>query len=112
MLLARRCLLRYTSCLGQQQRALSQPSMEVFDRNVKRLQRDAAARAPGAEEFDYLRERVASVLVDRIEDISREFPLSLDMGCHAGHIYKVSAASQNSGHGLCRKHLQRAESEN
>jgi hypothetical protein len=77
--------------------------MEVFDRSVKRLQRDAAARAPGAEEFDYLRERVASVLVDRIEDISREFPLALDMGCHAGHIYKVCAASQNM-HCIASKH--------
>jgi NADH dehydrogenase [ubiquinone] 1 alpha subcomplex assembly factor 5 len=77
--------------------------MEVFDRNVKRLQRDAAARAPGAEEFDCLRERVASVLVDRIEDISREFPLALDMGCHAGHIYKVCAASQNM-HCIACKH--------
>ena len=52
--------------------------------------------APDAHEFDYLRHHVASVLVDRIEDISREFPLALEVGCHAGHLYKVSATSVRS----------------
>ncbi|CAI5745121.1 unnamed protein product [Peronospora destructor] len=27
-------------------------------------------------------------LVDRLEDIEREFPLALDLGCGSGHLYK------------------------
>ncbi|KAG5184319.1 S-adenosyl-L-methionine-dependent methyltransferase [Tribonema minus] len=72
-------------------------SMEVFDRSVKMAQRDAAAVAPGAEHYDYLRENIAAILADRIEDISREFPLALDVGCHAGHLYKLIAEKAGLG---------------
>ena len=41
----------------------------VFDKELKRRQRSAAAAREDAEEFEYLRTEVASV-VDRIEDIS------------------------------------------
>ena len=55
----------------------------VFDRNVKKLQRDGAAMAQkswkqrasqtGEEviEYDYFRDEIASRLVDRLDDINR-----------------------------------------
>eukprot|EP00903_Cladosiphon_okamuranus_P019407 g17843.t1 len=64
-------------------------SVKVFDRTAKRRHRDRAAAADWEGEFDYLREHIASTLVDRIEDISREFPRALDVGAHAGHIYRA-----------------------
>ena len=68
--------------------------MEVFDRKIKRIQRNAAVAAAESNQFDYLREQVASVLVDRLEDISRDFPVALDLGCHAGHMHKVECDRQ------------------
>ena len=41
--------------------------VKVFDRAAKRSQRDRAAAADWNGEFDYLREHIASALVDRIE---------------------------------------------
>ncbi|CAM9498829.1 unnamed protein product [Scytosiphon promiscuus] len=65
------------------------PAVKVFDRAAKRRQRDRAAAADLEGDYDYLREHIAGVLVDRIEDISREFPRALDVGAHAGHIYRA-----------------------
>lgn len=42
-------------------------SVKVFDRAAKRRHRDAAAAADWEGDFDYLREHIASALVDRIE---------------------------------------------
>lgn len=62
--------------LGRACRALSggaaggddtQQAVKVFDRTAKRSQRDRAAAADWEGEFDYLREHIASALVDRIE---------------------------------------------
>lgn len=43
------------------------PVAKVFDRTAKRRQRDRAAAADWEGEFDYLREHIARVLVDRLE---------------------------------------------
>lgn len=45
----------------------STPAVNVFDRAAKRRQRDRAAAADWEGDFDYLREHIASALVDRIE---------------------------------------------
>lgn len=42
-------------------------AVKVFDRAAKRCQRDRAAAADWEGDFDYLREHIASALVDRIE---------------------------------------------
>jgi NADH dehydrogenase [ubiquinone] 1 alpha subcomplex assembly factor 5 len=39
----------------------------------------------------------ANRLVDRLDDITRKFPLALDIGCHRGHIY--NAIDQQEGIG-------------
>ena len=72
----------------------------VFDRALKRRQRDMAVQLSDATEYNYLRTEVARRLVDRIEDISnREFPLMLDVGCHSGHIYEEIVAQPALGLG-------------
>lgn len=35
--------------------------------------------------------------MDRLEDIQREFPLALDVGCHTGHIYAAISAQEGLG---------------
>ncbi|KAJ3026840.1 UNVERIFIED_CONTAM: NADH dehydrogenase [ubiquinone] 1 alpha subcomplex assembly factor 5 [Siphonaria sp. JEL0065] len=62
--------------------------MMVFDRNVKVLQRNASAVRPDSRTYDYLKDEVADRLVDRLLDIKRRFPKTLDLGSGAGHIIK------------------------
>lgn len=54
------------------------PSVKVFDRAAKQRQRDRAVAADPSGEYDYLREHIASVLVDRIE--------VTEQGCRAAPI--------------------------
>lgn len=66
---------------------------EVFDRELKRRQREWAFNIVESDYYDYLRKEAAERLVDRIEDISRSFPLALELGCHRGHIYELLNAN-------------------
>lgn len=91
----------------------SSSATHAFDRTVKTLQRDNAARAqkqwrattPDPVTYDYLREEVALRLVDRLDDIRREegFPLALDVGAGAGYVHRAicsEEAIQGSGGGI------------
>ena len=76
-------------------RRLSQPLIrrfssqkEVFDRSLKTRQRDWSFGIEESEYYDYLRAEAADRLVGRLEDISREFPMAIDLGGHRGHISK------------------------
>ncbi|CAN0127149.1 unnamed protein product, partial [Heterosigma akashiwo] len=70
-------------------RCYSIPSVEVFDSKVKKIQRNTANLDPvKSRGYDYLRVEVARRLVDRLEDVMKEFPLALDLGCHSGQIYQ------------------------
>ncbi|SGY33079.1 BQ5605_C002g01445 [Microbotryum silenes-dioicae] len=61
----------------------------VFDRQLKRLQRDRAARDPEKSRLtDYIKDEVAANMVDRLLDIKRRFPLVLDIGSGPGYIAK------------------------
>ena len=79
---------------------------KAFDRDLKKKQRDNAARSIRAwrsaeanasssdddiVDYDYFRQEMAARLVDRLDDIKREegFPLALDVGAGSGHIYRV-----------------------
>lgn len=73
----------------------------AFDRKLKRIQRDNAARAQkkwkndeNAVKYDYIQEEIASRLVDRLDDIKRGdgFPLALDLGSGPGYIYRAICA--------------------
>lgn len=61
----------------------------VFDRRRVRLNR--ARAAAGFAGADFLVREVADRLADRLEDIRRTFPLSLDLGCRRGEFGQVLA---------------------
>ncbi|KAM4841906.1 arginine-hydroxylase NDUFAF5, mitochondrial isoform 2-T2 [Thomomys bottae] len=61
-------------------------ALNIFDRDLKRKQKNWAARLPEPMKFDYLKEEVGSRIADRIYDIARDFPLALDVGCGRGYI--------------------------
>jgi NADH dehydrogenase [ubiquinone] 1 alpha subcomplex assembly factor 5 len=62
-------------------------SMNVFDRRLVRRHRDRAAA--NLEAHDFLFREVAERLADRLDDVTRKFPLALDLGCHGGEIAAV-----------------------
>ena len=74
---------------------------KAFDRLQKRQQRENAARAAKIwrtnsdspiVEYEYIRDEIASRLVDRLDDSTRTFPLALDFGSVSGHIYRAICA--------------------
>lgn len=65
-------------------------SMMVFDRTALRRHRDrAAATLPQA---DFLFREAAERLADRLNDVTRRFPLALDLGCHGGQLTEIIGA--------------------
>ncbi len=67
----------------------ARPETEVFDRHSVKLHRDRAAQDMTA--FDFLFCEVADMVADRLSDMSRRFPLALDVGCHTGQMAKLLA---------------------
>ena len=55
---------------------------EVFNRRAVRRHRDRAARR--LARHDFLLAEAAARLLDRLDDIKRDFPLALDLGCRTG----------------------------
>ena len=53
---------------------------------MKRQQRDFAAAQLDSAEYDYLRDEAATRLLGRLEDIKREFPDVLNLGCNTGNL--------------------------
>ncbi|KAM5163533.1 arginine-hydroxylase NDUFAF5, mitochondrial [Mantella aurantiaca] len=72
------------------QRAASSSSthsvFNVFDRSMKRKQKNWAALQNNAQEYDYLREEVGARIADRVFDVSRAFPFALDLGSGRGYV--------------------------
>ncbi|KAJ6561530.1 S-adenosyl-L-methionine-dependent methyltransferase [Mycena vulgaris] len=62
---------------------------QVFDRNVKRIQKDCAALREGSRTVDYVREEVADRMMERFMDIKRTFGTILDLGSGSGHFTKL-----------------------
>ncbi|KAK6023169.1 hypothetical protein OSTOST_11107 [Ostertagia ostertagi] len=58
----------------------------VFDRQLKRKQRDWAVRQPNFEDAQYLKEEIGWRVADRVFDLTKFNPLALDIGCGVGHI--------------------------
>ncbi|PAV61949.1 hypothetical protein WR25_19054 isoform A [Diploscapter pachys] len=63
----------------------SQP-YKVFDRNLKRKQRDWAVKQPDFAKAQYLKEEVGWRIADKVFDLTKFNPLVLDIGCGPGHI--------------------------
>lgn len=60
----------------------------VFDPRLVRAHRDRAAA--GLAQHDFLFREVADRLADRLLDVTRRFPLALDIGCHGGLFAEVA----------------------
>jgi len=58
--------------------------MTVFNRQAVRQHRDRAANGLG--DHDFLFRESAERLADRVDDVTREFDLALDLGCHGGEL--------------------------
>ncbi|HEV7368668.1 methyltransferase domain-containing protein [Arenibaculum sp.] len=63
--------------------------MNVFDRAAVRRHRDRAA--PRFESFRFLFEETAERLVERLDDVRRDFPSALDLGMHQGEVARLLA---------------------
>ncbi|KAF8625592.1 hypothetical protein AX15_005292 [Amanita polypyramis BW_CC] len=83
----------FTSC-----RSLNVPNFttanpyQVFDREVKRRQRDVVASLDGGARsvtVDYVRDEVARRLMERFMDIKHQFNTILDLGSGPGHFTKL-----------------------
>jgi len=58
--------------------------VQIFDRRLVRLHRERAAA--GFASHDFLFREAAARLADRLDDVTRRFPLALDLGCHGGEL--------------------------
>ena len=61
--------------------------MMLFERDAVRMHRDRAARV--LDDHDFLFMEVADRLTERLDDVKRDFPMALDIGCHGGEIAKT-----------------------
>lgn len=59
----------------------------VFDRRLLRDRRDRAAAGLGSH--DFLLTEVGERLADRLADVTRKFPLALDLGCRSGLLARL-----------------------
>lgn len=56
----------------------------LFDRSLVRQHRTRAAN--GFDAHDFLFREISERLVERLDDVLRDFPTVLDLGCHTGHL--------------------------
>ena len=90
----------------------SSQGKDVFNKQVKLIQRTSAATATNSMDYDYFRDEVSRRLVDRLDDIRREngFPLALDIGAGSGHVHRAICADESfdgvGGIGGVRKLVQ------
>ncbi|XP_040002239.1 arginine-hydroxylase NDUFAF5, mitochondrial isoform X3 [Xiphias gladius] len=64
----------------------SRGTMNVFNREMKKRQKNWAASLQDGHQYDYLRDEVGSRVADRVYDIARTFPVALDVGGGKSHI--------------------------
>lgn len=69
---------------------------QIFDLRTKALQKARAALSPSAATYDYLRDEVATLVTDRLHDISRPLPRALDLFCGSGaHLLRAILHAKN-----------------
>ncbi|BDD57051.1 hypothetical protein MAP00_002453 [Monascus purpureus] len=69
------------------------PTLEVFNRKVKHLQKDRAGlKVEESRKVDYLKDEVAMRLCERLLDIKRTFPHVLDLGANSCNIARALTA--------------------
>uniref|UniRef100_M4BMZ7 Methyltransferase type 11 domain-containing protein n=1 Tax=Hyaloperonospora arabidopsidis (strain Emoy2) TaxID=559515 RepID=M4BMZ7_HYAAE len=91
------CINRLAALLPLHTARRSFSTSPIFNRAVKRQQRNNIALLENSDEYEYLKDEVARRLLDRLEDIERDFPLALDLGCGSGHLYKHLSVDEKMG---------------
>jgi SAM-dependent methyltransferase len=72
--------------------------IEVFDRRAVRRHRERAAKTLAAH--DFLLREVADRLAERLDDVTRQFSLALDLGCHDGTLGRaLGGCGERGGRG-------------
>jgi NADH dehydrogenase [ubiquinone] 1 alpha subcomplex assembly factor 5 len=71
-------------------------SMFVFDRLAVRRHRDRAAK--NFQGADFLFREAAERLTDRLHDVTRRFPVAVDLGCHGGQVARVLGTTSKIDH--------------
>ncbi|MBN8530780.1 MAG: methyltransferase domain-containing protein [Alphaproteobacteria bacterium] len=71
------------------------PNPAPFNRSLLRLRRDRAARQ--FHTADFLKREMAERLAERLDDITRDFPLALDLGCHGGELGEALMSKHKIG---------------
>ncbi|XP_002130990.2 arginine-hydroxylase NDUFAF5, mitochondrial [Ciona intestinalis] len=66
--------------------ASSNAARVVFDTKLKRLHKDRTAKLEDVAVFEYLKKEAAAMVADRVADVKRSLPLTLDLGCGRGFI--------------------------
>ncbi|MBF0249517.1 MAG: methyltransferase domain-containing protein [Alphaproteobacteria bacterium] len=61
--------------------------MSLFERPHVRAHRERAA--PKLDAHDFLFREVADRLTERLDDVKRDFPVALDIGCHGGEVART-----------------------
>mmetsp|Transcript_6621 Transcript_6621/g.18546 ORF Transcript_6621/g.18546 Transcript_6621/m.18546 type:complete len:347 (+) Transcript_6621:65-1105(+) len=107
----RRVLNALWHAVAQRKMSTGSATAEPFNRRVKTLHRQLAARVftSRGDEFEYLRDLVAEQLVDRVLDIARDFDVAVDLGCNTGNLAaKLASAADVDGElpGNLRKLIQ------
>ncbi len=74
-------------------------SMMVFDRRAVRMHRDRAA--DGLSRHDFLLREIAGRLIERLEDVKRDFAVALDLGCHTGEFGRALRGHAKIGSLVC-----------
>lgn len=67
---------------------MNEPDGKIFDANLVTKRRERAAR--DWQDHDFLKRETVARLLDRLADVKREFPLALDLGCHAGEFAEAA----------------------
>ena len=67
-------------------------STAIFDRSLKKRHKMRVSQLAHAEDFEYLRREAASRLVDRIDDITRDFPEVLELASYKNHVFREMVA--------------------
>lgn len=75
--------------MGQDLKIFEREVPQIFDRRTLRLRRERACRrTPLVPLFEEIAER----LLDRLDDVLRDFPQALDLGCRNGEVAKLLGA--------------------
>lgn len=85
---------------------LANYSMAVFDRQLKRRQRSVTELCSDNVNYNYLKEESCRRLVDRIEDITKQFPTTLEIGSSSRMIHEMIGSEPLSGVGGIRKFVR------